>query len=713
MASLCPQCKERFEEDSGYCPYDGTPLELCRDTGDTDWTDDATATASRPVKIELVSALDAPSVTAALRRLGPIQSQYDKLIGTVLDGRYEIQRKLGEGGMGVVFLAKHIVIEKLVAVKILKRGAARDQNVVRRFVQEARAASRIGHPNIVDVTDFGTTKDGMTYSVMEYVEGDTLSQLIAGKAPVEAARVLPVIAQLAKALGAAHAKGIVHRDLKPDNVFVLARDGRRDFVKIVDFGIAKVIPIDGDRENVRRLTHAGSVFGTPEYMAPEQAAGRSDTDHRIDIYSLGTIFYEMMVGQVPHKGDTTVRTLAMQMLDEVVPPRQVRPDLDISGDIEWVILKALAKKRTERIQTMSELLEHLERVSGGVPLEQPLSASARLARTAAAPDANTLVPQSLRQHLDAFDTISTTSRSALPSPDRSQQAPLDAGRADDSHRRSGEQPIGPAEHDAGAHSPPLHQVENSPGQKAPSQPHDGAAVKLTSLEKPRTEKKHQIDPAFVRRKRPITFDSVYKPTQHEIATNQPGARSRRLVMVSAAFLLVAASGLAMALWPEQTTELNGEASGQLPDAAPVLVAKAPDASPRTAENLSPADARVADAAHFVAAGSTEATTVPSQPSAKDPHTDEKLPIRKYREVKVLTRPDSASLYINDDYSGRSGTNIRREEGTEVTVECRLSGYSPGRVQIAFDGEVDVYTCRLDSATRCVKGIKNPFADCPE
>jgi serine/threonine-protein kinase len=296
----------------------------------------------------------------ALELLGaPRGSEYDKLIGQTLDGRYYVEKKIGEGGMGVVFAARHAVIERPLAIKVLKREAMRDTATIRRFVQEAKAASRIGHPNIVDVTDFGTTPDGMTYSVMEFVPGVTLGAAIRAAAPFGQARAMRITAQISRALAAAHDKGIVHRDLKPENVFLLDRDGRPDFVKIVDFGIAKVTPPRG-KTNEPRLTRAGSVFGTPEYMAPEQAAGRSDTDGRVDIYALGVILYEMICGRVPHRGDSMVRTLAMQMLDPIEPPSRVRPDLQIAPELEAIVMRALAKKREQRYQTMGELLAALD-----------------------------------------------------------------------------------------------------------------------------------------------------------------------------------------------------------------------------------------------------------------------------------------------------------------------------------------------------------------
>jgi serine/threonine-protein kinase len=304
-------------------------------------------------------------------------NEYDRLIGQILDSDYVVERKIGEGGMGVVFAARHAVLERPLAIKVLKREVMRDIATIRRFEREARAASRIGHPNIIELTDFRTTSDGLSFSVMEYVDGDTLGAAIRRDAPFAAPRTLRIAAQIARALGAAHDKGIVHRDLKPENVFLVDRDGRPDFVKIVDFGIAKVAPAPG-AANEPRLTRAGSVFGTPEYMAPEQAAGRGDTDGRVDIYALGVILYEMICGRVPHRADSMVRTLAMQMLDPVEPPTKVRPDLQILPALEGVVMKALAKKREERYQTMGEMLVALERVAKQVlpaPIGQSVTGS--------------------------------------------------------------------------------------------------------------------------------------------------------------------------------------------------------------------------------------------------------------------------------------------------------------------------------------------------
>ncbi len=383
MQYQCSACKRTFAE-PGFCPYDRTQLGVAEQQTLLSEAIKAqvgaeTLIAPKPEEksedkqtrqgigettnqLKAISGREGHADAVATIRKMPKGSEYDGLIGQTLDGRYLVQHKLGEGGMGVVFAVKHTVIERPLAIKVLKKDVMRDNATIQRFIQEAKAASRIGHPNIVDVTDFGKTPDGTTYSVMEYVEGTTLSKAIKTGAPLPPARAVRIAMQIARALAAAHGKGIVHRDLKPENVFLVDRDGRPDFVKIVDFGIAKVQPIEGTDAGPR-LTRAGSVFGTPEYMAPEQAAGRGDTDHRVDVYALGCILYEMLVGKTPLKGDSMIRTIAMQMLDPIVPPSQVNPDANIPPVLEAIVMKALEKKREVRYQSMGDLLSALEQIA--------------------------------------------------------------------------------------------------------------------------------------------------------------------------------------------------------------------------------------------------------------------------------------------------------------------------------------------------------------
>ena len=420
-ASLCPTCHRRFDE-PGFCPLDGTPL-----APDTE-ADQVRPTQHEPRHETLlltpspVRAAEHPSAARELHGTPP-ESEYGRLVGQTLDGRYYLEAKIGEGGMAVVFRARHAVIERPLAIKVLKREAMRDTATTRRFVQEAKAASRIGHPNIVDVTDFGTTPDGMTYSVMEFVAGQTLGAAIRLGAPFAPPRALRITAQIARALTAAHDKGIVHRNLTPENVFLVDRDGRTDFVKIVDFGIAKVAPLRGEAAEPR-LTRAGSVFGTPEYMAPEQAAGRGDADARVDIYALGVILYQMLCGRVPHRGENMARTLAMQMLDPIEPPSKVRPDLAIAPALEAVVMHALAKPRAQRYQTMGEFLEALERSqlpTAGVSLTgSPAYALAALP-PGADPDLVPLLPAMPLQSSEA--ALPASQAEALPGTPRARPAP--------------------------------------------------------------------------------------------------------------------------------------------------------------------------------------------------------------------------------------------------------------------------------------------------
>ncbi|MBL0216143.1 MAG: serine/threonine protein kinase [Myxococcales bacterium] len=218
------------------------------------------------------SSDDGSGAAAALARAPDEDETEQDLLGKTVDGRYHVMELIGEGGMGKVYLAEHVDIGKRVALKVLHPSYSRMPDLVERFRREARAASKIGHPNIVDVTDSGTTPDGSVYFVMEYLEGVELGSIIEREGAIDVARALRISTQICRALAAAHTQGIVHRDLKPENVFLITRDGTADVVKVLDFGIAKTTEAEAARE--RRLTSPGMAMGTPEYMAPEQAAGR-------------------------------------------------------------------------------------------------------------------------------------------------------------------------------------------------------------------------------------------------------------------------------------------------------------------------------------------------------------------------------------------------------------------------------------------------------
>jgi eukaryotic-like serine/threonine-protein kinase len=310
----CPTCGASYADDLAFCPNDGT---------------------------------------ATVVRSGAPPS--DALVGSIIDGRYRVEARIGEGGMGVVYRASHVVLKKALAIKVMRSEQAHDGEVVQRFVQEARSSSAIGHPNIIGISDFGTTQDGSVYFAMEYLEGQTLGKAMEDGG-IERERAIALFLQITSALEAAHQNGIVHRDLKPDNIFLAKLGGQTDVVKILDFGIAKV------KNAAAKITRTGMVFGTPHYMSPEQAAGQA-VDQRSDIYSLGVIMFQVFAGQLPFDAESYMGVMTKHMFDPPPRPSSVKPGL--RGSIEDVILMALAKKPEERYQSMLAIKEDFERLRRG------------------------------------------------------------------------------------------------------------------------------------------------------------------------------------------------------------------------------------------------------------------------------------------------------------------------------------------------------------
>jgi serine/threonine-protein kinase len=264
-------------------------------------------------------------------------------------GNYILTAKLGEGGMGIVYLAEHPVIGRKVAMKAIHPELSRNPEVVSRFVTEAKSVNQIGNEHIVDIHDFGTTPDGEFYFVMEFLQGDALVDRLKRSAPLDVRRALAIAEQVADALGSSHQHGIIHRDLKPENIFLITKGHATDFVKVLDFGLAKLT--QGD-DKVSHKTRPGSVMGTPYYMAPEQCEGKANIDHRADIYSLGVIMFEMLTGKVPFGGEGYGEIIVKHITAPVPSPRAINPLLPPS--IESIILRALAKPREDRFQTMEE-----------------------------------------------------------------------------------------------------------------------------------------------------------------------------------------------------------------------------------------------------------------------------------------------------------------------------------------------------------------------
>jgi serine/threonine-protein kinase len=294
------------------------------------------------------------------------------LINTTV-GNYRVTKLLGEGGMGAVYLGEHPVIGRKVAIKVLHAALARDQDIVARFFNEARAIHLIGHPNIVEILDFGQTPDGQPYFIMEYLTGEALSEVVA-RGAIPADVVADIADQMCRALAAAHAKGIVHRDLKPHNVQMIEKDGAM-MVKILDFGVAKILAAPDGSQSVK--TRTGSLMGTPLYMSPEQCKGAGLLDHRTDIYSLGVMFFEMLAGRPPFMAEGIGELFAKHMLEEAPNLLEFAPATPPT--MAAAVMKSLNKELDDRFASMDDFRKAM---LGEIKLAPSASATAA-ARTAA------------------------------------------------------------------------------------------------------------------------------------------------------------------------------------------------------------------------------------------------------------------------------------------------------------------------------------------
>ncbi|HKR02793.1 MAG TPA: serine/threonine-protein kinase [Pyrinomonadaceae bacterium] len=291
----------------------------------------------------------------------------DPLIGTVLDKKYRLDLRIGTGGMGTVYRATHLLIDRPVAVKVLNPRYVEDEAAQTRFRREARAAGRLQHSNAVTVTDFGRTSEGLVYIVMELLEGRTLRDVLGHDAPLDVARAVSIMLQIAAAVGAAHKAGIIHRDLKPANIFIVQRKDAPPFVKVLDFGIAKLAAdvLDED-DDPQTLTQVGAMIGTPRYMSPEQCDGATLTP-AADVYSLGIILYEMLTGTTPFNGTSP---LAIALKHSSVAPRSPREFVaTIPNALEEVVLHALEKPPEQRPADAEAFRQELYGVAERLGLE--------------------------------------------------------------------------------------------------------------------------------------------------------------------------------------------------------------------------------------------------------------------------------------------------------------------------------------------------------
>jgi len=313
---ICPVCSTAFPDDVKFCPNDGQTLRSAAPASD--------------------------------------------LVGQVVADRYHIVKKLGEGGMGQVYLGEHVKMGRRSAIKVMNPSMVHDPDAVARFNREASNASRITHPNVCAIYDFGETPDGLIYLAMEFIEGEPLTDLLEREGALPVPRATAIFLQTAEALQAAHDLGIVHRDLKPDNIMLTRRKSGGDTVKVVDFGIAKAV--GGDQPG-QKVTKTGLVVGTPEFMSPEQLSG-DNLDGRSDLYSLALVFYRMLIGKLPFEATSVQETMIKRLTDEPTKLAAARPDLSFPAGLQPVLDTALARTPMERYQTVSKFAADVAAVTG-------------------------------------------------------------------------------------------------------------------------------------------------------------------------------------------------------------------------------------------------------------------------------------------------------------------------------------------------------------
>jgi serine/threonine-protein kinase len=292
-------------------------------------------------------------------------------IGELIEGKYRITRLIGEGGMGAVYLGENVRISRRVAIKVLHAGLTENKEVTQRFEREAQAAGRIGNDHILEVLDLGSLPNGDHYIVMEYLDGEPLTERIKARGRMQPLELAGLIRQVLVGLTAAHRAGIFHRDLKPDNIFILKeKAGKNDYCKIIDFGISKFQPLNKDG---MRMTRTGMMMGTPYYMSPEQASGSHEADHRADLYAVGVMMFEATTGQVPFDAATFNQLLFKIVLDDVPRPEALQPDLDPA--FASLISKAMARDMNQRFQTAEEFVKAIDAwLQRGAPVTVPPSA---------------------------------------------------------------------------------------------------------------------------------------------------------------------------------------------------------------------------------------------------------------------------------------------------------------------------------------------------
>jgi eukaryotic-like serine/threonine-protein kinase len=349
----CPTCGTQYADDAKFCTKDGTKLVPKADGGG----------ASVPLNSGAQRSTHAP-----VRNEPKPASAYANLVGQMLDKRYKIERKLGEGGMSFVYLATDIATQAQFAIKVLSEALSQDANAMARLRREAALGMRLAHPNVCHIMRLGETEDRLVYVVMPYVNGEILADRNNRLGHIPLAETVKFVKDMAAGLSIAHELKIVHRDLKPENVMICRGPDGSEYAVVMDFGLAKERKAEGE---LQKLTATGIILGTPEFMSPEQLRGKP-LDPRTDIYSLALMTYEMLTGKLPFQGRTQQEMMIARLRSDPVPIRRMRPDFDIPEGVERTLAKAMSRSPDDRYQTVIEFADALGMSAGGVPAESGL-----------------------------------------------------------------------------------------------------------------------------------------------------------------------------------------------------------------------------------------------------------------------------------------------------------------------------------------------------
>ncbi len=349
----CPTCGTTYPDDARFCTRDGT--RLLTPAGNAAVTPPLGSAAVSESSVRTPRATDTPA-----RGISATPLTHFNLTGRTLQGRYEIVKKVGEGGMSFVYLANDVATREKYAIKVLSAALSQDENAMARLRREASVGMRLAHPNICHIIRLGETEDGLVYVVMPFVDGEILSDRTNRRGFIPLDETARLVRDMAAGLTVAHELKIVHRDLKPENVMVCSRGGGIDYAVVMDFGLAKERKAGAE---LQKLTATGIILGTPEFMSPEQLRGKP-LDARTDIYSLSLMTFEMLTGKLPFQGRTQQELMIARLRSEPTPLRQMRPDLNFPEGVEQVLAKAMQRNPDERYQSTREFSDAFVAAAG-------------------------------------------------------------------------------------------------------------------------------------------------------------------------------------------------------------------------------------------------------------------------------------------------------------------------------------------------------------